>query len=348
PHLVNYTERIKINNKDISQEEFSKIFQKIHGISQKNNIQLTEFEILTAMAFEYFLKEKVDIVILETGLGGRLDATNVIKNPLFSIITTIDKDHETILGDTIDEISFEKAGIIKESTPVIILENNKGFDVIKKIAEEKQSDLIKVENNFEIIDKNKNILSNGKDLYELSLRGLWNTENLALVISSIDLLRTKGFLVKEKVVKEALKNTKWPSRFQFLSEKNIIIDGAHNPASAQKLRESLDFYFPEKEKIWVYGCLNTKDYKKVIKILFKDNENIILTDGFATNALNCDVLEEEILENFKNIKVYKYSDIKNSIKMLFTQDLSSKIAVIAGSLYLTGCAINEFDEKFSI
>jgi dihydrofolate synthase / folylpolyglutamate synthase len=346
PHLVDYTERIKTNNIDISKQEFSKIFEKIHEIAQKNNIPLTEFEILTVMAFEYFLKENVDVVILETGLGGRLDATNVIKAPILTIITSINEDHEAILGDNIDKIASEKGGIIKENTPVIILKTNKGFDVIKKIAEEKHASLIKTENNFKIIDKEKNILSNDKNTYELSLRGLWNAENLSLVLSSIDLLKEKGFTAEQKAVREALKNTKWPSRFEFIPEKNIIIDGAHNPASAKKLRESLDFYFPGKERLWLYGCLNTKDYKKIIKILFKDADVIILTDNFAQNAINCDILEKEILKNFSNVKIYKSSNIKNAIKILFKNNSSSKTATIAGSLYLTGCAINELNDNF--
>jgi dihydrofolate synthase/folylpolyglutamate synthase len=341
PHIVDYTERIKINNKDISREDFSALFEQIHEISQKNDIHLTEFEILTAMAFEYFSKQNTDIVILETGLGGRLDATNVVKSTILSIITSIDKDHEDRLGDTIDKIAYEKSGIIKENKPVITVENNNGIETIQKIAEEKNSPFIKVKNDFEIVDKKNNILSNDQESYELALRGVWNTENLALVISAVNILKKNGFSCSEKDLRHALKNTSWQSRFQFISEKNILIDGAHNPASAQKLRESLDFYFPENKKIWLYGCLNTKDYETVIKNLFKDGETVFINDSFSKNAVSHQALEQKILENCKNAKIYKSSSIKNSLEMVLSNALESEMIVIAGSLYLTGCIIEE-------
>ncbi len=139
PHIFEYTERIKINGKDISQEDFAFYGQKVLETAENNNIHLTEFEILTVTAFLYFKENNIDIAIMEVGLGGRLDATNVIESPLCSVITDIDLDHTERLGDSIEKIAFEKAGIIKENCPVVIATKNKGFDTIKKIAEEKKA-----------------------------------------------------------------------------------------------------------------------------------------------------------------------------------------------------------------
>jgi len=133
PHVFDYTERIKINDEEISKEDFAQKVFEIEELAQKNDIHLTEFEILTAIAFSYFKENNCDIVILETGLGGRFDATNVITSPLCSIITSISFDHTERLGNTIEEIAFEKAGIIKNA-PVVIQKNNRGFETIKEIA----------------------------------------------------------------------------------------------------------------------------------------------------------------------------------------------------------------------
>src|SRR5574344_2131151 len=142
PHIFDYTERFKIDGEDIPPSLFGQKVLEIVDLAQKNDIHLTEFEILTVLAFEVFALAKVDIVVLETGLGGRFDATNVIEENLCSIITHIDLDHTERLGDTIEKIAFEKAGIVKENCPVIINKENLGFDVIKKVAEDKNAQLI--------------------------------------------------------------------------------------------------------------------------------------------------------------------------------------------------------------
>ena len=145
PHLVDYTERIKINGSEISKEDFADLIFDIIKTSEENQIHVTEFEILTVLAFIYFKKQQIDFAVIETGLGGRLDATNIIQNPLLSIITTIDLDHVDRLGDTIEKIAFEKAGIIKQNTSAITLKDNKGLDVIREKAFQSNSNLILAE-----------------------------------------------------------------------------------------------------------------------------------------------------------------------------------------------------------
>lgn len=254
PHIFDYTERIKINGQDISKDDFANYMSEICSIAEKHNIHLTEFEILTATAFKYFADKKVDVVVLETGLGGRFDATNVIKENLCAIITHIDLDHTERLGNTKDKIAFEKAGIIKENCPIVTSE---GYEAIKDTADEKNSLLL--------------MTAPFADTTNLSLKGTYQQENLALALAALKLVYPE---IPQTTVDEGLKNVKHPCRFQIIKDKNIIIDGAHNPNGITGLRESLDFYYPDKYRRFVFGCLKNKDYKKMMEILFEQGDEI--------------------------------------------------------------------------
>ena len=246
PHIWEYTERIKVNGKDISKEVFAHYTEEI----LKLGIHLTEFEILTVIMFLYFESRKVDVVILETGLGGRFDATNVIKQNLCSIITHIDLDHTERLGNTKDKIAFEKAGIIKPGCPVITSE---GYEAIKNKADESDSMFILTVP-----------FAKPEHIQALALKGLHQVENLALVIETVNYLFKD---INDEVILKGLSKVKNPCRFEYIKEKNLIIDASHNPNGIQALRENLDYFFPEEDRRFVFGCLKNKDYEKMIKIL---------------------------------------------------------------------------------
>lgn len=327
PHLVDYTERIKINDKDISREEFADLISDIIQIAKKHKIHATEFEILTAAAFVYFEKEKVDFSVIETGLGGRFDATNIIKNPLMSIITSIDKDHTDRLGSTIEKIAYEKAGIIKSGIPVITLKNNNGIEVIKEKALKTGGNLILTEE-FSMFD-----------LYESNLKGLWQKKNLSLAVKSAITMRGHGIAVPEKAIRDGLKNVSWSGRFQYIKEKNLILDGAHNPAAAKLLRETLDLYYPDKKRIWIYSSLNTKNYPEVMEILFGNEDTVI----FTKPTLNAAVSPKTLKANLnKACKIYITENIEKAVNLY--SDLTDKetCGIIAGSLYVVGDFIKEF------
>ena len=254
PHIFKYTERIKINGKDMEDDIFSKYVFDICKIADNSAIQLTEFEILTVVMFKYFCDENVDIAVLETGLGGRFDATNVIKSNLCSIITHIDLDHTDRLGDTKDKIAYEKAGIIKPNCPVITSE---GYEAIKDKADSCNSLFVMVQP-FE-------------DTSELALKGSYQQENLSLALAAIRLLFPD---ISHEVISEGLRRVEHPCRFQFFEDKMLLVDGAHNPNGALALRESLDRYFPDKTRRYVFFCLTTKDYPKMMKFLFTKNDQI--------------------------------------------------------------------------
>lgn len=309
PHVFEYTERIKINDVEIEKDIFAKKTLEIVDLAEKNDIHLTEFEILTAFAFDYFAENNVDIVILETGLGGRLDATNVIKENICSIITHIDFDHTERLGDSIKKISFEKAGIIKEKCPVVISENNVGFDIVEKVAKEKNAPLILP----------KEVPS---DL-ECSLKGLWQRENLALVLAAVDILNTKGFEVSKPSIENGLKNVKHPCRFEYLETsdgRKFIVDGAHNPNGAKALRASLDFYYPDSSFNFIFGCLKNKDYTLMMNYLFTQKDTVYFYEFDNPNSCDYNMLKDAYKFNSKPFADYNPDN--------------STITVICGSFYM--------------
>lgn len=310
PHVFEYTERIKINDIEIEKEIFAKKIINIVELAEKNNIHLTEFEIITGIAFEYFAEQNVDIVVLETGLGGRLDATNVIKENICSIITHLDLDHTERLGETIEKIAFEKAGIIKENCPVVVSEKNLGFKVITKIAQEQGSKIIEPKHNNKLTKIN-------------SLRGKYQEENLSLVLAAIEILNNNGIYISEETIIKGLKNVKHQCRFEYLKEQNIIIDGAHNPNGTKVLRESLDEYFPNQNFRFIFGCLNNKDYPQMMSNLFTSEDEIYFYQFDYPNACKYEELASVCEFNSKPL-----SALKNFKKG------DNTLTVICGSFYM--------------
>lgn len=303
PHLFKYNERIKINGEDISDENFANLVFEICKIADENKIHLTEFEILTAVAFKYFADNDVDVVVLETGLGGRFDATNVIKKNLCAIITHIDLDHTERLGDTKDKIAFEKSGIIKPNCPVVTCE---GYEAIKDAADQNDSLLM--------------MIAPFEDCENLSLKGTYQQENLSLALAAIRLVFPE---IPYEIVQNSLKNVHHPARFQVIEDKNLIIDGAHNPNGIISLRESLDFYYPTKKRRYVFGCLKNKDYKKMLSLLFDKNDEIYFYH--FNNPNSCTVNE------LQAVCEYEAKELKSFDDLDFNSDT---ITIICGSFYM--------------
>lgn len=299
PHIFDYTERIKINGIDISKTDFSILFEKVSSL----NIHLTEFEILTVIMFLYFQKNNVEIVILETGMGGRFDATNVIKENLCAIITQIDLDHTDRLGKTKDEIAFEKAGIIKPNCPVI---TSMGYESIRDRADELNSILL-----FSSPYVSQNFVD------ALSLKGLHQIENLALVLTAINYLFKE---ISEETIIRGLLKVKNPCRFEYFKDKNLIVDASHNPNGIKALRENLDYYYPNQKRRFIFGCLKNKDYKKMMEILFQEEDEVYLNGFDYPNACS---YEELALACPIESKKYE--------KQTLTAD---KLNIICGSFYM--------------
>ena len=259
PHVFKYNERICINYSSISDTDFSNYVFEVSQIADNNGISLTEFEILTAVMFKYFSDNKVDIVVLETGLGGRYDATNIIKSNLCSVITHIDYDHTDRLGDTLEAIAFEKAGIIKSNSPCIVSED---FECFHK-------------NGAHVILANEDI----DKIYieNFALKGEYQSRNLATVLTVIKEIFPE---INKDIIIDGLRTVQHPYRFQYIKEKNLIIDGAHNPNGIEDLIKSLKINFPNEKKSIIFGCLNNKDYKKMVSIITSNADEIKLSELF--------------------------------------------------------------------
>lgn len=300
PHLFRYTERIKIDEKEIPADVFAEKIFKINKLAQNNNIHLTEFEILTAVMFEYFVENNVDYAVVEVGLGGKYDSTNVIKQPLCSVITTIDLDHTERLGDTIEKIAEEKSGIIKQNCPVVTDKNNKGFEVIKSHT---QKELLHLAKNY--------------DYKDVSLKGDYQKENLNLALTAIDLLLPA---LDKNIIKNALKHVVHHGRFEYFKDKKILIDGGHNPNGIKVLRENLDIYFKNTPKRFVFGCLKNKNYQEMINLLFNEDDEIYFNHFNHTNSAT--------YEELSSACKYKSKEFNGELP-----DFDG-ITVVCGSLYM--------------
>lgn len=326
PHLVEYTERIKINNKEISKADFAQYIKEITSLANKHNITLTEFEILTACAFKYFADNNVDIAVMETGLGGRFDATNVCIKPILEIITSISLDHTDRLGDTVEKIAFEKAGIIKKASAVIVSAQNKGFNTISDVAKSVNANVLAVEKDIEIkYFDNKNLAVINGEEYSFPLLGLYQKQNLALVIKAVEYLKTLGYDLN---LKEGLETVKWSARLEYRPKQNVLIDGAHNPDAAEELKNSLNFYFKNDKKIFIYSTINTKDYAKIAQILFNPEDEIYYLEFSHNNAVSFEEYTSKVnwLNNIQKISIQEIPDIINR----------PELTVVTGSLYMIG------------
>lgn len=331
PHILKYDERIKINNIDISDEDLNNLIKIVLDKSNTMDVYLTEFEILTVCAFLYFANNNVDIAILETGLGGRLDATNVV-HPILSIITSIDMDHTERLGNTIEKIAYEKAGIIKKSSPVIISEDNKGKSVVEKKAKEIGSQVFLTKDSIDnFFDGEFNNIRIDNKIYKTSLLGKYQAKNLPLVLKSVDYLNEKTALkIAETIVVDSLKKVVWPARMQFLKKYNTIIDGAHNLDAARILRKTIDEYFPDRKIVWLYASLKNKDYSHIVKELFKPSDEVFVNETFSNNA----VLSYEIQKLLSDKSVTVVNKSEELVNLIKTN--KEKLLIVAGSLYFAG------------
>lgn len=327
PHLFSYTERFSINGKNITEEELDELVELVNSKDKEFELGLTEFEVLTVVCFLYFKKHKVDIGILEVGLGGRLDATNVIENPIVSVITSISLEHTERLGDTIEKIAKEKAGIIKKGSFCVFSKNNQGFKTLLSNAISKNAKI--VEDNISLDVKNKIAVIEGKEV-PFNLAGDFQKENLKLALLAIKCL---PFSVNFETVKRGLKNARWKFRMEetSLNGKRLLIDGAHNPDGARVLADYLKTYHKKDKIKFIFGCLKNKDYNSILKILNSVNiEEFCFYEFDYPNALKYSDLGQ-----FKEIMI----EIENPIEEIKKGGFD--LFVIAGSLYMLGKIFNK-------
>lgn len=284
PALYSYRERMEVSGKRISRESFAKYVtitaRAIEGMIRDGLSHPTPFEIDTAVAFLFFQEENCDLVLLEVGMGGDLDATNVVKNTVLAILTSISMDHMDFLGRTLEEIAQKKAGILKPGCQVVTChQQQEAAQVIEKACKEKGLPLYLADSSKAQIlreDAFGQSFSWEGRTYEIPLAGVYQVENTVIALKALWALSNLGFPVKEEQVMESLKRVSWSGRFTIVHKNPlIIVDGAHNPAGARMMVRSIRRYFSEKKLYYIVGIFRDKDYGQILKLTAPFAEKIL-------------------------------------------------------------------------
>lgn len=346
PHLVKYNERFLFNNISITDDEFSYYVNLIKKATESlffnSNDYFCFFEIMTAIAFMFFYDKKTDYVVLETGLGGRMDSTNIIKNPILSIITSISIDHTQFLGDTLEQIAYEKAGIIKNNCPVVVYPQKESvYKIFYNTASSKNAKLYYIDeykyniskNNFnEIVFSTCNPIIR-YDKIKITLIGNYQLLNTCNVLLAIKALRDNGIIIYDKAVYRGLEKAKINGRMEVINQNPmVIIDGAHNEGGIEQLYNYLNTLKNKYNITVLFGVLNDKNYCNMLNKLYAVADKLIITQPDNKRAKNCNELVNILTDREKLIGVEENYHKALKLALNETQD----ILICCGSIYLIG------------
>ena len=341
PHLIHLRERFVVNGEEIKDDELLDVLKVVLNAAKKMDEKPTFFEISTAIAFEFFRRKEVDFAVVEVGMGGRYDATNVV-SPIISIITNVAIDHSEYLGNNIEDITKEKAGIIKDGTPVITSATGKALDVIDRIARKKHAELISGNGRWERRDFGLNgqrFVVHGifRD-YELEtpLLGRFQGENITLAVLAIEKLQMMGVFLPDGCIERGVRNASNPGRMELVSTNpKILLDGAHNVGAIKALIESLED-FPYNDLILVLGILSDKDINGMIKEIAPLAKHIITTMPKSDRACESEELVEIVKKHNPVCKVYSTKNVREAISKAKEISKPDDLICITGSLYTVG------------
>ena len=340
PYISCFNERMQINGKQIENDALAELITKIQPIADAMEEHPTVFEIITAAAFLWYAQEKCDIVVLEVGLGGRYDATNIIEEPEASVIMNIGLDHTEVLGDTIEKIAYEKAGIIKKGCPVAIYpQKDEAERVIreeckKQGAELRIADFSKIEPEFDSYDGQ--VFTYNQNSYAIPLLGAHQLRNAAVVIEAVELLREEGWEIEQDELEHGLYSVFWPARFEIAAdEPYFVVDGGHNPQCAATVVENLGNYFPECPHIMLVGVLKDKDYETLFKIINLAAEEYVCVTPESPRALPADELGKHLERYGKKVTVCESIDDGVFEAIDRAREKNGMVCAV-GSLYMAG------------
>lgn len=345
PHLWDFTERITINGKRISERDFVRLAEKIKPFADnvgKETESPTFFEFITALAFEYFREEKIDFAVLEVGLGGRLDATNIV-NPEISIITNVSLEHTDILGKTIEKITKEKAGIVKENGILVTgSDNPKVLGILKEICKERKARFLKgmKPENAKSNSKGNSFDLEGSNIF-VPLAGKFQLRNIGCVLTAIKSLKEK---IPARAIKKGLEKVKWPGRFEIVNKRPLVLlDGAKDSESLRSLQESLDML--DYEKLYtVLGISNDKLIPQMIKEISKKTDFFILTKHKTMGrGADIEILHKEVEKHEKPFLIF--DDVKNAVKKARQLVNKNDLVLVTGSLFTVAEARELWFEK---
>ncbi|HET9838543.1 MAG TPA: folylpolyglutamate synthase/dihydrofolate synthase family protein [Candidatus Angelobacter sp.] len=362
PHLLCVNERMQINGEPISDAEFALIYDRVQAAA-KALVAAGElpwhpsfFEMLTAMAFEYFASAGVELAVLEVGMGGRLDATNIV-DPCLSVITDIDFDHQKFLGNTLPEIAREKAGILRPNGAVILLPQHPQVnDTLGKAIMERNAraisavkhmpPLVPGADDFALADatpRNRFTLSimDEEILVDSPLPGRHQLRNLALAITAAEELNQCGFRISPRSVAQGIRDTRWPARFQVIPGSDdfpeTVLDVAHNPAGAWALRSALSTYYQDRPLVCVFGAMRDKAITEIAGILFPLAEHVIATH--ADNPRAATPQEIATAAAHTHAEILQETTVRAALKRARILAGNKRVVVITGSIYIVGEAL---------
>jgi dihydrofolate synthase/folylpolyglutamate synthase len=337
PHLVDFSERIRVDGRAISGRDLRSLVAEIRDLVRED---VTYFEFTTALAFLHFFRAGVDIAVLEVGLGGRLDATNVV-NPAVTVISNISLEHRAYLGRRLTDIAREKGGIIKPGGLVVTAARQKVvIETLEAICRRQRARIFRVGRDIRVRSGRGGNFSyfgierNFPDLH-LHLRGRHQTINAACALGAVELLGRRGLYVDDRSIREGLAECRWEGRLEVLRERPmVVLDGAHNPAGASVLREALEENFSFRKLILVFGVLADKDYRRMLRMLVPLADHIILTRPREERALYPDIPARFIRTTGRRAEVIEDSGqaLERALRLAGEGDL----VCITGSLYLVG------------
>ena len=330
PYIEVFNERIQINNELIADEELAAYTERVKGVMDEREAYVSEFAFITAVAFLYFWEKGCDYAVIETGMGGRLDATNIIKKPELTVLMSIGLDHTQYLGETIEEIASEKCGIMKKGCPTAAYPNEKVRTIIEDAARANESKTVFAKEP-EITEKG---IKYGGEEYELSLKGAYQPQNAAVVLEGVELLRESGVKIDETAVKRALSRVKWQARYEFVRE-NVVIDGGHNADGIQALKKSLAA--DGRKIILVMAMMEDKSFSECVAEITGIAKKLYATEldmprcAKAEDLAKAAVCETEICK-----------DVDECIDRALKAAKNGELICVCGSLYLAGEARKKF------
>ncbi len=346
PYIFRFNERIQSDGREIPDDVLAKLTEEIRPHAEAMEDPPTEFELITALGFLYFEREQCDLSVIEVGLGGELDSTNVIESPEAVVIATIGLDHMAYLGSTYREIAQAKAGIIKEGCDVAFYGKNAEAEaVIRQVCEEKHARLLMADHAGIADARHENggirfSAGERKDLF-INLRGDYQPENAALALTALDILKERGWRITDDAVRRGLANARWPGRFELLrDDPPFVLDGGHNPEGVQATVESLKKWYPGKKIHFLVGVMGDKDIASMLAATKELAADYVAVRPDNPRAMAADILAEKIRQMGKEAKAFE--TVAQGVKEVKRRCGREEIGCAVGSLYMAAAIKREF------